>query len=139
MPRDIVVVDTNVFSAALAPDRGDLLALYEDEIVGRKIAISFQTAAEMRFGALNGGWGVQRMEVLEARIAGAITVPPTDDLTSEFAALRYECRQVGHPLHQKAHGTDLWIAATARLLAVPLIAHDQIFRDAPGLEVICHA
>jgi predicted nucleic acid-binding protein len=42
----------------------------------------------------------------------------------------------GHPLGQKHHEADRWIAATARWLDVALVAHDAVFRDSPGVTVI---
>ncbi len=42
----------------------------------------------------------------------------------------------GHGLGQKIHEADRWIAATAMLLNVPLVAHDAVFRDVHGLELI---
>jgi predicted nucleic acid-binding protein len=52
-----VVVDTTVFSALLISGRVDLRRLYRPHLEGRRIVLSFQTVAEIRFGALNAGWG----------------------------------------------------------------------------------
>lgn len=71
-PRGSVVIDTVVYGAELT---GSPLAIrYQPIIVGRPAFISFQTAAELRFGALLRGWGAARMLKLEARIAAAETV-----------------------------------------------------------------
>jgi predicted nucleic acid-binding protein len=59
-----------------------------------------------------------------------------DGLVETYVSLRHECSVSGHPLGQKHHEADRWIAATARWLNVPLVAHDAIFRDAPGVTVI---
>lgn len=74
--------------------------------------------------------------MLEERIRDAAVIPPHDQLCSESSALRNECRVSGHGLQEKAHVGDLWIAATARLIDVPLVTHDRIFEGAPGLRVI---
>jgi hypothetical protein len=50
--------------------------------------------------------------------------------------LRAECRQIGHPLHQKQHLGDLWIAATAIRWQLPLVAHDAVFVGCPGIELL---
>ncbi len=139
MIENLAIVDTDVFSAVLAPRRDDIRPLYEEDLIGRKLAISFQTAAELRYGALAGGWGTKRIGDLESRIEQAITVPPTDALTVEWAKLRNECKRAGHALHQKEHTGDLWVAATARLLDVPLIAHDRVYQGVPDLTVISHS
>lgn len=58
--RGPIVIDTDVFGADLIP--GSRLAqLYEPVIVGRPAFISFQTAAELRYGALLRAWGPARM------------------------------------------------------------------------------
>jgi hypothetical protein len=54
--RGPIVIDTDVFGADLVPE-SRLAELYEPVIVGRPAFISFQTAAELRFGALLRGWG----------------------------------------------------------------------------------
>jgi hypothetical protein len=51
--------------------------------------------------------------------------------------MRHEYTITGHPLGQKHHEADRWIAATARWLGVPLIAHDAVFGGAPGVTVVC--
>jgi len=68
--RGPVVIDTDVFSADLVSG-SKLAAAYEPIIVGRPAFISFQTVAELRFGALRRNWGAARMRKLEARIATA--------------------------------------------------------------------
>lgn len=49
--RGPVVIDTDVYGADLVPG-SELALLYEPVIVGRPAFISFQTAAELRYGAL---------------------------------------------------------------------------------------
>jgi len=134
-----VVVDTGVFSAPLSRKAGGLVDLYRDDLVGRKLLISFQTVAEVRYGALKAGWGSRRVEELESRISLALTVPPHDALTHEWAELRHVCRQAGHAFQDKIHSADLWVAATARLAGVPVVTHDTGYRELPGLDVICRA
>lgn len=112
-----------------------LAALYEPIIVGRPAFISFQTVAELRFGALRRGWGDPRMRSLEARIAEAEVVYPGPDLVLVYAKLRADCERVGHALSQRDHDADRWIAATALRLDVPLVSNDGIFKNAPGLSV----
>lgn len=43
---------------------------------------------------------------------------------------------LGHPLHQKHHLGDLWIAATAMRWQLPLVAHDAVFLDCPDLQLL---
>jgi predicted nucleic acid-binding protein len=66
-PRGPIVIDTDVFSANLVP--GSRIAeRYAPIITGRPAFISFQTATELRYGALQRGWGDARLLKLEALI-----------------------------------------------------------------------
>ncbi len=127
-----------MYSASLKATPSDVALLYDSDLRDKKPVISFQTAAEIRYGALKDRWGHRRLESLERRLSAAVTIPPHSDLTTEWAVLRNDCRKAGHAFHDKRHAADLWIAATARLIGVPLITHDSGFRDVPGLDVICH-
>jgi hypothetical protein len=73
------------------------------------------------------------MEELEERIDRAETVWAGPELLDEYVDLRIRCERIGHALAQREHDADRWIAATASWLDVPLVAHDGIFRNVPGL------
>lgn len=65
--RGPIVIDTDVFSADLVP--GSRLAeRYVSLVTGRPAFISFQTVAELRYGAIRRGWGRPRMLKLEAKV-----------------------------------------------------------------------
>lgn len=85
--RGPVVIDTDVCGADLVPGSRPA-AIYEPSIVGRPAFISFQTAAELRYGALRRNWGAARMRKLDARIAEAATVHSGPDLVLVYARLR---------------------------------------------------
>jgi predicted nucleic acid-binding protein len=107
--------------------------MYQPFLVGRPAFVSFQTAAELRYGALLRGWGRARMLKLAARIAAAEIVHSGPDLIATYAQLRVDCQRAGHALAQRDHDADRWIAATAVRLGIPLVSHDRIFENAPGL------
>lgn len=131
--RGPIVIDTDVFGAELT---GSPLAVrYQPIIVGRPAFISFQTEAELRFGAKLGGWGAPRLLKLEARIATAETVHSGPDLVDTYARLRTDCWRIGHALGQREHDADRWVAATAIRLGIPLVANDGIYDNVPGLQV----
>jgi len=132
--RGPVVVDTDVFSADLLPG-SRLAARYAPIIAGRPVLISFQTVAEMRFGALRRGWGEARMLKLAALIQRAHVVHTGPELVEICAQLRVECEAAGHALAQNEHNADRWIAATAIRHDFPLFSNDGIFRGAPGLTL----
>ncbi|MHB1535064.1 MAG: PIN domain-containing protein [Acidimicrobiales bacterium] len=126
------MIDTDVYGVQLVPGSA-LAARYEPLIVGRPAFISFQTAAELRYGALRRNWGEHRTRQLEARMAAAETVHSGPDLVSTYARLRVECERAGHALSQRVHDADRWVAATAIRLGIPLVSNDGVFRDAPRL------
>ena len=130
--RGPVVIDTDVYGAELVPGSA-LAAAYQPIIVGRPAFISFQTAAELRFGALRRNWGDSHMRLLEARIAAAETVHTGPGLIATYARLRVDCERVGHALAQREHNADRWVAATAIRLGIPLVSNDGIFHATPGL------
>jgi len=132
-PRSLVVVDTNVFGAGLLQRTAGLADLYRTVLAGRPAVISFQTVAELHYGARRRRWGRSRMLRLEARIASAEVVWAGPDLLGTYVDLRVACEQAGHALGQRGHDTDRWIAATAVHLGVPLVSHDGVFRGVPGL------
>jgi hypothetical protein len=130
--RGPIVIDTDVFGADLVR-RSALAERYEPIIVGRAAFISFQTAAELRYGALRRGWGEKRMRELEARISVAEIVHSGPELVLTYAILRADCERIGHALAQRDHDADRWVAATALRLGIPLVSNDGIFNGAPGL------
>jgi predicted nucleic acid-binding protein len=62
-------------------------------------------------------------------------IPVSDHLLSTAAELRYECRLAGHPLHDRSHANDLWIAASAIHIEAPLLTVDGVFENTPGLTL----
>jgi predicted nucleic acid-binding protein len=131
-----VVVDTMVISW-LFDDRPNVLAEQYRELIGAvPVLLAFQTVMELRFGALRAGWGELRRHRLERRIAELSVVQPDDEMITLCALLRNDCQRSGHALGGKLHDGDRWIAATAIRLDSPLVPHDAVFRDAPGLQLV---
>jgi len=127
------VVDTNVFRADLVRSGRPLVDLYRPVLAGRRCLISFQTLAEIRFGARLGSWGPQRLGRMEQHLTLAEIVWPGPALLQTCVELRVACRRAGHALGQSEHDADRWIAATAVHLGIPLVSHDRIFEGTPGL------
>lgn len=131
--RGPIVIDTDVFSADLSDTT--LITVYEPIIVGRPAFLSFQTVAELRYGALRRGWSTARVRKVDAKIATAEVVHSGDELVAVYAQLRADCVRFGHALGQRDHDADRWIAATALRLAIPLVSNDRIFENTPGLQL----
>lgn len=113
-----------------------LLPIYGKHVFGRRIAIAQQTVAEVRYGAIAAGWADRRLAAVERLLRRSRVLPVDDEATWVYARLRHQCRTLGHPLHQKQHVGDLWIAATAIRWQLPLVAHDAIFLYCPGLDLL---
>ena len=128
-----IVIDTDVFNADLSDTT--LISVYEPIIVGRPAFLSFQTVAELRYGALRRGWGTARVRKLDAKIATVEVVHAGDELVAVYAQLRADGVRLGHALGQRDHDADRWIAATALRLGVPLVSNDRIFENTPGLQL----
>ncbi len=76
---------------------------------------------------------VRHRIVVRADSTGAVA-----DLIDGLVARNIEFsvfEQAGHPLAQSPRDADRWIAATAIRLGLPLVSHDAVFRDAPGLNL----
>lgn len=129
------MVDTGVFGADLVPG-SELSDLYEPILRGRPVFVSFQTVAELRYGARRRRWGDLRLRQLEARIGQVEVVYPGPELIEAHVDLRVACAEAGHALADRVHDADRWIAATALRLGIPLVAHDGVFRNAPGLDLL---
>jgi predicted nucleic acid-binding protein len=133
----VVVVDTMVASALInARRRPGRQNAFEDLIDGRRVLVSFATVTELRFGAINGAWGDLRRRSLERNLQTFVVVQPDDRLMMRCAEFRYDCQRRGHPLGQKVHEADRWIAVTAIAAGVDLVSDDAAFVDAPGLSVL---
>jgi predicted nucleic acid-binding protein len=115
------VLDTSV--ASLIFKNSPLAVRYRSHLTGATPILSFQTIAEMRFGALLAYWGAKRRQTLERFLSNDAIILYSDELATHWAQIMHEARKAGRRL-----GTgDAWIAATARHLNAPLFTHDKDF------------
>ncbi len=122
--------------ASMMLNRNPLLALYYTNLLNAVWLISFQTVAEMRFGARKANRGTARQQQLEIFLQRFQIIPYTDPLATHWAEIRLDAEHVGLRLE----AGDAWIAASARLLNAPLLTHDKDFSPAacPSLTVYCY-
>ena len=133
----VVVVDTSVISTELDERLRGRRQDYDAHLRGRNLLLSFQTVAELHYGALRAGWGELRTRRLQRLLTEQTRPVETDPKMAAIAArLRVDCERIGHGLAGKDHEGDRWVAATALRLELPLVAHDGIFFDVPGLQLI---
>lgn len=130
-----LVVDTGVVSALLGTQVRPHLAPAVAKAAGQRFLLAPQTVAELRFGALVAGWAGRRQSNLEAKIAESTVVPVTDGLLHRVADVRLACQRIGHPLANRVHSSDLWIATCAIHVGVALLTADSVFDGVPGLSL----
>lgn len=131
----VCVLDTTV--ASLLLQTRPELSLYTALLGGTTMVISFQTVAEMRYGALQNNWGKRRKRDLELFLSSMTTVEYSSELADHWATIMQQARKVGRRLE----AGDAWIAATSLYLNAPLLTHDKDFDTAacPSITVYCFA
>ncbi|MGI9156462.1 MAG: PIN domain-containing protein [Marmoricola sp.] len=80
MTTSTVLLDTNVFTAWLRPN-SPLVSLYGKHVIGRRITVTQQTVAEVRYGAIAAGWGERRLEAVERLLRRSRILPVDDQAT----------------------------------------------------------
>ena len=87
------VLDTSIASFLL--NRNSLIQLYRPHIEGATLVISFQTAAEMRQGAIKANWGERKVAQLEQFLQDTETIHSSDALTQIWAEMMQQSQRVG--------------------------------------------
>lgn len=98
--------------------------------------MSFVSVTELRYGGLRAGWGELRLRRLDRSLSDLDIVQTEERLIRRCAEVRAWAHRAGHPLAQKIHEADRWVAATAIELDLELIAGDSIFQGVPDLALI---
>ena len=130
-----VVVDTDVASWLLHPGALPHAEAARRVIGRRSRVLSFVTVTELRYGALRAGWGELRLRRLERSLADFEIIQTSEPLLTRCAELRSRASSDGHGLAQKIHEADRWVATTALVLGLELVAGDGIYEGVGGLDV----
>ncbi|MGI8741798.1 MAG: PIN domain-containing protein [Bryobacteraceae bacterium] len=89
--------------------------------------------AEIRQGALDAAWGIQKSALLQQYLADFGVLHSDDRLCSIWAEVRNQSRKNGHPIGI----ADAWIAATAISLTVPLLTNNaKDYSHVESLDII---
>lgn len=128
-----LVVDTNIVSYLLSG--APLTLRYRPVVRDREVAMSFQTVAEVLYGARMGHYSSQFESRWRNLRRSWQTILYDDELADIYAAIRADANRAGRGLSSQ----DAWVAATALWLQVPLVSHDRDFRNVPELELITRA
>jgi tRNA(fMet)-specific endonuclease VapC len=130
---DSVLLDTDVFSLFFRRDSRSLQ--YDTDVRGKVRCLSFATVAELRFGAIAGGWHEPRRQQLEAAIELTVILPGDNQTTQHWAQIKAARHRLGRPIASE----DCWIASTALRHGIPLITHNRRdYENIPGLQLISH-
>ena len=130
-----LVVDTDVASFIFKWHPG-FAPRYVNIIRGSELVLSFMTLAEMRQGAMDANWGQRKCELLEAYLGDFSVLHSDGHLCSTWAAIRNESVRKGRQISS----ADAWIAATALVLAAPLVTNNPAdYRHLDNVELISAA
>jgi len=126
-----IVVDTDVLSFLYKQD--DRGMFYLPYLSNQIPIISFMTLAELERWTLAGNWGELKRQHLMKYLRRYTVHPLSALLCRKWAEVIDGARRRGRPIAT----SDAWIAATAILLDVPLLALNAAdFETQPGLKVI---
>jgi predicted nucleic acid-binding protein len=130
----IVIIDTDVVSYLF---KGDTRAeAYRQHLLGKTLAISFMTVAELCQWAYVRNWGEQRLARLEEKLRSYVVVPYDLDLCKQWARICADRQKLGKPISVQ----DAWIAATAVRHGCPLVTHNsEDFISITGLTIVSEA
>ncbi len=137
------LLDTDAYSALfITPARvvekqGHPVDAWRIALAGYRPVIAFQTRAEVLGGALLARWGEHRLDQAREQLDLTPTVDEDVDFIDAYSRLLAEASGIGHPLGNKHHVGDRWIAACAIAKRLPLLTgNTKHFRDAPRLELL---
>lgn len=136
-----VVLDTNIFSQLFVtrphqPANQTQVESWQADLAGVTSIISFQTRAEVLQGAYAAHWGESRLATLHQILDSTPTIPADTEVIEAMARLFAKARAAGHPIQDKNHTADRWIAASAIAYDLALFSTDHVFRDIPGLRLL---
>lgn len=92
---------------------GALADAYQNHIDSHPVVVLFHVVVEIRYGMRRAHWGELRVRRTE-RLMSEFSVGELDDATiTSYVVLRLRAIEVGHPLGNKVHDGDRWLAASA--------------------------
>jgi predicted nucleic acid-binding protein len=113
-----VVVDTDVISFLFKSH--SLASAYQVLLVGRPLAVSLISLAEIEYGMEVKNWGSARRDLMHRFLARFTALLPDHDTAALWAKIKSSCEKKGRPITF----ADAWIAASAVQLNIPLVTHN---------------
>jgi predicted nucleic acid-binding protein len=129
-----VVVDTDVVSFLFK--NHPVATLYEPDLAGKTLLISFMSLAELDRWTIQSKWGEARRGWLRSYLDRFAVLPYNRALCTKWAEVTVAAQNCGC----RIECADAWIAATALLYGVSLVTHNSgDYLGVPGLHVISYA
>jgi predicted nucleic acid-binding protein len=109
------IVDTDVVSFLFKAHH--LAPAYQAILVGRSLAVSLITLAEIEYGMEAKNWGTQRRDLMRRFLARFTPLLPDTETARAWARIKRGCEKKGKSISF----ADAWIAAAAVQLNIPLV------------------
>lgn len=123
-----VLVDTNVVVAYF---RGDQ-ALRPHFAQAAPLVLPWVVLGELYYGANRAQRRLEQLAYIRDLLTYTVVLFPDHDTTASYAQIKAELAQLGTPIPDN----DLWIAALARQIDMPLATGDAHFAHVPGLKTL---
>jgi tRNA(fMet)-specific endonuclease VapC len=123
-----VLLDTNVVVAYF---RGD--QVLQPHFAGAApLSLPWVVLGELYYGAQRAQRRQEQLAYIRDLLTYAVVLFPDHDTTASYAQVKAELAQLGKPIPDN----DLWIAAMARQLDLPLATRDAHFVQVPRLKTL---
>ena len=131
MNIDAAIVDTDVVSILFKA--GPLSSHYQRHTVGKLLAISFMTLAELERWPLERAWSEFRTAELRQYLQKYVVLHSTYEICKTWAQVITQARKISRSIDS----ADAWIAASSIYYDVPLITNNpKHFEQIPNISLI---
>ncbi len=121
-----VVVDTNIVIAFFAGE-----AAVCEHFRHVKIAVPSIVVGELHYGARKSAHSAANLAKIDEFTASVAIVNCDAQTARNYGEIKDRLRLKGRPIPDN----DIWIAAVARQLRLPLASRDEHFKEVPGLTL----
>ena len=129
--RNQILVDTDVYSYIFGGR--EEAKFFLPYFIGKTLAVSFMTVAEIYFGAYKKNWGASKITKLEHHLKNYAILPYDFGVCLKWAQINSDSEKAGHPIEIK----DCWIAACALTYECQLATNNKRhFEHINGLSLI---
>lgn len=123
-----VLVDTNVVVAYFRGEQ-NLHSLFSDAVL---LSLPWVVLGELYYGAQRAQRRQEQLAYIRDLLTCTVVLFPDHDTAASYAQVKAELAHLGKPIPDN----DLWIAALARQLDLPLATRDAHFAQVPRLTTL---